>query len=167
MIAANEELEQLKNRQKIRYSILKGFFDQTEGRRLVYVQLNSLSISLKIDFDDAKRAAEYLRDEGLIEVRGSGYHYCITHSGILEVETAIEHPDGRTKHFMATVIQHFHAPVSAVQTGNDNRVEVAQVTSSHIDRIVADLDAELKNLSLREKRIISEHIIKAIDNHPE
>lgn len=158
MTTSSSELEQLKNRQKLRYSVLKGFFDQTEGRRLVPVQLNSLSTSLQINFNDAKRAAEYLRDEGLIEVRGSGYQYCITHSGILEVETAIEHPDGRTTHFMATVIQHFHAPVSAVQTGNDNRVEVAQATLSHIDRVVDNLYKELTNLSSDEKEVVLSQI---------
>ena len=60
----------------------------------------------KLGFDarEAEKIAQYLHDEGLIEIIDKDRHIRITHAGIREVEEAREHPEKPTDHFPKNVI---------------------------------------------------------------
>ena len=74
----------------------------------------------------AIRAYRYLLAEGLIRMHGTGYSARLTHEGVKEINEAVKHPNQPTLHFVVRVIQHFHGPVGAVQSGSDATANVKQ-----------------------------------------
>ena len=77
-----------------------------------------------IDRKDFYHVLQYLTDEGLASK--SNLVVSLTHEGIVEFEDSLRSPTESTTHFPAPVIQHFHGPVGAVQTGAQSITNVTQ-----------------------------------------
>lgn len=120
------DLEQLHRRQRERYSLLKATYDQADGRAGRPGQsIAELARHAALDLGTARHASGYLKHEGLLA--GADGQITITHQGVVEVETTIEYPDVRTRHFAQTVIQnYFHGAVGVAQSGADARATVTQ-----------------------------------------
>src|SRR4051812_29686508 len=112
-----------------RLSVLRKIHDVTGGERNVMVTIDEEQASeFGVEFKALRSAIEWLKDEGLLKGMGTD-SVSITHQGRSEVENSIRHPDRETDHFTPLVMQmvnNFHAPVGAFQTGNDAVANVQQ-----------------------------------------
>ncbi len=120
------DLKQLHRRQRDRYSLLKATYDLADGRAGRPGQsIAELARHADLDLETARHASGHLKHEGLLT--GLDGQLAITHQGVIEVETTIEFPEVRTKHFARTVIQnYFHGAVGVAQSGADARATVTQ-----------------------------------------
>jgi hypothetical protein len=121
--------------QSKRLSLLRLLYDLSAGQKCI-VAVSFLSEGPDSDEYDILETASYLSEEGLLTIATDhqqgmppGPNLCLTHKGIVEVERSIDHPLEATEHFSAPVVQNFHGPVGAVQTGNQSRA----TTHQHLD----------------------------------
>jgi hypothetical protein len=115
-----------------RLSLLRLLYDFSSGQRCI-VAVSFLTEGLKSDEYEILETAFYLSEEGLLNIGQNqeqrmppGPNLCLTHKGIVEVERSIDHPSEATEHFSASVIQNFHGPVGAVQTGPQSEATIDQ-----------------------------------------
>jgi hypothetical protein len=140
----------LEKKERVRYELLKFIYERTNGRTSATLDLRNffrttnLSPQETEEINNLQDAITFLSEEGLIECVALGYSYSITHRGVIEFEQSIREPERNTKHFSASVIQIFNAPVGTVQSGNNNRSYVNQNNNSNAE--VQELIQELKNL---------------------
>lgn len=126
--------EMLKERQKLRYQVLKVMFDATVGKgestKLVRFSADELIeyFVKHSDFsdDEVRSALSYLENEGLLVNPYDQPIFKITHKGVVEIERSIKFPEQRTQHFMLSVVQHFHGSVSSVQNAPNSTANVNQ-----------------------------------------
>jgi DNA-binding MarR family transcriptional regulator len=79
-------------------------YDETDRDTWKTSLVTDIGEKLGFKPDDTDKIANYLHDEGLIEIRSKDRFVRITHAGIREVEEAIEHPEKPTEHFPINVI---------------------------------------------------------------
>jgi capsule polysaccharide export protein KpsE/RkpR len=96
---------------------------------------------LGFDPCEADKIAQYLDDEGLIEIMSKDHDVRITHAGVREVEEAIENPDKPTDHFL---------PVNIIQVGQMIDSEIAQASPGA---------TQLNILTADDRRTIEEDLI--------
>jgi hypothetical protein len=130
---------------KDRYHLLRRVYDETEGNPRQVV--NFFQLAKKEGFEESYAISiyDYLRSEGLFGIEGIDGRVSLSHRGIVEVEQSIMNPQKPTEHFPPTIIQNFHAPVGAVQTGGQNNTQnVSFSKNDPIDNIVAQIIEALK-----------------------
>jgi hypothetical protein len=153
--------ELLETKEKLRYGILKQFYEITNGRTDFELDLSKYfrekirSNEEAIEAHNLRGVIDYLSEKGLINDTGGGeeFKYSITLEGVIEMENSIKNPEKATEHFSPPVIQQiFNAPVGTVQAGNNNNAYVNQV--NNIGTEIQDAIQELKSLigSLPENR---------------
>lgn len=134
------QLESIIEKQKKRYKLLLRIYELTNGDE---TEILMLEASEESDSKEIQSAVDYLAGEGLVKsLADEAPLVSITHRGVVEVEESLLNPKQPTEHFLPQVIQHFHAAVGAVQTGNQNVANVAQNLSD--DREVLALLEELR-----------------------
>ena len=91
--------EQLLERKKLRFRILKAIYDEVvgQGQDIAAVPFTSDSVAdgLGLSKTKVERALEYSENESLVRLLGYEGQplYTLTHQGLLEVEHAIKFPD--------------------------------------------------------------------------
>jgi hypothetical protein len=156
---------------KNRFDFLRTLYDETGGD--IWKTYFIVDIGRKLDFDpdEAEKIAQYLQDEGLIEIMSKDRDIRILHAGIKEVEEAMEHPDKPTDHFPENVIhietmlgsQIVQASPGATQlnilTADDRRTieEDLALLKEHLDELKlppeqeSDLRAETETIEAQMK----------------
>lgn len=114
----------LAEKQRVRYQLLAKLYELSDGSRRNRVRVEDLMKESAIDRKDFYHVLQYLTDEGLASK--SNLVVSLTHEGIVEFEDSLRSPTESTTHFPAPVIQHFHGPVGAVQTGAQSITNVTQ-----------------------------------------
>lgn len=109
-----------------RYAVLRALYNLSSATEHIRIPFPQLVEATDLIPERVTRALNYLVAEMLAEWKKIGGFSGITHKGICEVEETMTCPNGDTEHFPVTVIQNFHAPVGAVQTGRDNTANVTQ-----------------------------------------
>jgi hypothetical protein len=133
-------LDSIIEKQKERYKLLLKIYELTNGDETEILMLEPPEES---DLKEIQSIIDYLAGEGLVEsLADEGALVSITHRGVVEVEESLLNPKRSTEHFLPQVIQHFHATVAAVQTGNQNVANVIQNLPN--DREVLALLDELR-----------------------
>lgn len=83
-------------------------YQYTDGNTTSIVPADALLGDMQLSQDQAENLVDYLRREGLIEIRsmGSPPPISITHQGVVEVEQSMQQPELPTEHFppVATVL---------------------------------------------------------------
>jgi hypothetical protein len=111
--------------------------------------------------------AQYLDGEGLLEIRTMDGNVSITHSGVIEIEEAIENPERRTEHFPPINIININSMEnSVIQQGSHGAIQNANLDTGElreIKRIIDELEKDLQKLdfsgdSLEELRLEMETI---------
>jgi len=87
-----------------------------------------------------------------------GGEIVITHAGVLEVESSIEHPTKRTAHFSPEVINVYHGPVIN-QSGDHNVANVvhnAGVDGQQVAMLLAQIHQIASGLQPAQREEVSE-----------
>src|SRR5690242_517862 len=96
-------------RDALRLAILQYAYEQSGGQLLYALHSNTLLANIKTRFrvssDECHNALDYLRCEKLLKPVSSE-EVCITHAGIVEVESTIREPARPTAHFLPAVINY-------------------------------------------------------------
>jgi hypothetical protein len=112
----------IKDIKKKRFEFLRALFDDTD-QDTWNMRYTVMDIGGKLGFDpdEAQKTAQYLHDEGLIEIMTKDRNMRITHAGIREVEHALSEPDKPTEHFPALNIIHVgkmdHSQITQASAG--------------------------------------------------
>lgn len=136
----NIKLDSILRKQRKRYELLLKIYELTDGDE---TKILGLETGEELDPKEIQSIIDYLAGEGLVKsLADEGALLSITHRGVVEVEQALLNPKEPTEHFPAQVIQHFHAAVGSVQTGNQNIANVTQNVSG--DARLTELLQELR-----------------------
>jgi hypothetical protein len=87
-------------KKKQRFEFLKSIYEATNGNESIPVDGKLIGNELGIDHENSSNIIQYLIGEGLLKPSGAGLRMVITHSGIMEVEEALESPEKPTQHFL-------------------------------------------------------------------
>jgi hypothetical protein len=90
----------LKQKKADRFSFLHKAYEAVEGKTTYVIDGWLLGNELGFDRDYSTSIYHYLNDEGLIEPRGAGIRFAITHNGVKEIEEVLSSPDRPTEHFL-------------------------------------------------------------------
>lgn len=139
------DLEQLKQKQKLRYWLLKEIYNETNGNTdtqlLTKTFFDSLDAKSTVSLEKIEVALKYLENEGLIE-----YPYfqglAITHEGIREFEDSLLEPNEDTEHFLSIVIQEYHEGDKYQGISNSTIINHSTVRDS-LNNIQQNYDDEL------------------------
>jgi DNA-binding PadR family transcriptional regulator len=162
-------LELLEAKEKSRYEVLKQFYEYTNGRTCLQLDLSEhfrekiRSPEETMEAHNLRDVIDYLSEEGLIDDTGGGeeFKYSITHKGVIEMENSIRNPEKSTDHFSSPVIQIFNAPVGNIQAGNNNTSYVNQVndiSSTEVQNAIQDLKSLVGTLLENHQNDASEVI---------
>lgn len=127
--------ERLKKRKENRWLFLRRVYDLTQGRRNAMVNVFELGDELGFAPEEADDAAQYLRDEGLLEYMAMEW-VCITPDGVRTVEASIDDSDPPTEPLIVPVINNNYYEPVVHQHGAKNTANVANTshaTISHSD----------------------------------
>ena len=115
---------------KNRFDFLRTLYDETGGDIWKSYFIVDIGRKLGFDPDEAEKIAQYLHDEGLIEIVSKDRNIRILHAGIKEVEEAMEHPDKPTDHF----------PVNIIHVGQmiDSQIAQASPGTTQLNILTAD-----------------------------
>ena len=153
----DEVRKSLEEQQKLRYAILNGMYKSaiTTEKDPQSVQFTPVSIAEAFDgqVDKVITALRYLEGEHLVEVLPTyGYgedRYWLSHNGIREIEQSLNNPKKGTDHFPSQIVQHFNAPVGAVQNAPHSTAHVSQNIGSDLGEIFG-LIKELRQAAKNE-----------------
>jgi hypothetical protein len=92
-------LASLQEKKEQRLLFMHRLYEVSDGSTLHDV--NSAEVGKELGWSDqvTQNVVEYLADEGLLEFFSGGDLITITHTGVVEVETALDAPDRGTEHF--------------------------------------------------------------------
>lgn len=123
-----------------RNELFRWIYEQCEGRQYRSAHLRNL-LQAESDWNEKElvSASDYLAGEGLIEQKDdSGLMVWLTHNGVKVGSSPADIVEGAENApiFQNTQnINNFHAPVGAIQQGNNNVANVAQKFGSDLDEI--------------------------------
>lgn len=142
----NEKL--ILEKEQKRYRVLKRIYVESGGNPMVEVSEDTIIEKERISAGElVNEILRYLAEEHLI--RYARFRtVAIDHLGIREIEDSVKHPNRDTEHFQSTIIQHFHAPVHNVQTGNQNTQIVTINISPDFNEAVSKLLELLRSSTL-------------------
>ena len=125
----------IKDIKKKRFEFLQRLYEESDGDTFVSYYVADIGAELGFDRDEAEKIAQYLHDEGLVEIMTKDRHARITHRGIQEVEEAIENPDKPTQHFL---------PVNVIQVGQMVGSQITQASPGAIQLNILTADDRRK-----------------------
>ncbi len=136
----------IKQIKKMRFDFLSTLYDEADRDIWKISFVAKIGDKLGFDAREAEKIAQYLHDEGLIEIIDKDRHIRITHAGIREVEEAREHPEKPTDHFPKNVI--------AIGTMIGSQISQASPGSTQLNVFSADdRRAVEEDLALLKERI--------------
>ncbi len=136
----------IKQIKKMRFDFLNTLYDEADRDIWKISFVAKIGDKLGFDAREAEKIAQYLHDEGLIEIIDKDRHIRITHAGIREVEEAREHPEKPTDHFPKNVI--------AIGTMIGSQISQASPGSTQLNVFSADdRRAVEEDLALLKERI--------------
>jgi hypothetical protein len=147
--------QQVLRRDALRLAFLRRLYDGTDGNPRHMVHLDEIAAPLELGHADAMQVLDYLRGEGLAEVRAFGPLIEITHFGIQEVEESIRNPDRGTVHFSPAVIQQTifignrisNSPI-AVASGDVQQAVASAIDLEALANLVRELRASLPSVGI-------------------
>jgi hypothetical protein len=162
----NDDHEYVIEQQEKRFSVLEFIWKETRGQPSnCYLTDKQIGIATKIYGQDLSIVVDYLKCEGLIELREEMERLCIrvTHLGVLEMESAITNPNQDTNHFFSSVIINFietmnqtnisaqrdaigNISSSEVNAPVTNTVSYSENDTSEILQAIAELRQQIKEL---------------------
>jgi hypothetical protein len=153
----NREIVLIK--QARRYQFLMAIWRAVKGEASNQVNVRVLGDSLGFSFEETLEIYAYLSEEGFFSMNTCEMTVTLSHKAIVEIEKSITKPSQSTEHFSTTVIQHFNAPVSSVQTGANSIAYVNQNIGGNISEILQVIE------KLREQfnKLPNEESQEAID----
>jgi len=136
----NDDHEYVIEQQEKRFSVLEFIWKETRGQPSnCYLTDKQIGIATKIYGQDLSIVVDYLKCEGLIELREEMERLCIrvTHLGVLEMESAITNPNQDTNHFFSSVIINF------IETMNQTNISaqrdaIGNISSSEVNAPVTN-----------------------------
>ena len=161
----NNDAELVLQKGKLRYEVLMELWRASEGNHNTSVNFFTIAKGLGLSSEASQDVYLYFKDEGFFEHQRPGGWTDLSHRAIVEIESTLTNPQHSTDHFSTTVIQHFHAPVGAVQTGNDSFVQVNQNNGLDVVEILKHLDAlreQFQSLPVVEERNEAFDVIEAL-----
>jgi predicted transcriptional regulator len=83
-------VSKVEEQDKRRWDFLVAVFEATDGgSSMKDVALSEIEAKLRITYEQAEDVFDYLRGQGLVEVRGMGGQICLTPKGRAGVENAL------------------------------------------------------------------------------
>ncbi|MCL1495411.1 MAG: hypothetical protein M1G31_32370 [Pseudanabaena sp. Salubria-1] len=131
------------DQQKKRFSVLDFIWKDTRQQPQSsrnYSTAKEISSATGIDDDELFTALQYLESEGLIELMqhmGQLPYSRVTHSGIVEMESAITNPNQDTNHFFSSVIINFIETMNQTNI-NAARDAIGNISSSQVNAPVTN-----------------------------
>ena len=131
------------DQQKKRFSVLDFIWKDTRQQPQSsrnYSTAKEISSATGIDDDELFTALQYLESEGLIELMqymGQLPYSRVTHSGIVEMESAITNPNQDTNHFFSSVIINFIETVNQTNI-SAQRDAIGNISSSEVNAPVTN-----------------------------
>lgn len=107
----------LEEKRRMRLDFMRLLYEVTGGSPGVDVAARDLGQQLCWDEDGTDLVVEYLLNEALLEMLAFGPVVAITHRGVVEVEQALQNPDGPTEHF---------APINIINMGSMHGFQIQQ-----------------------------------------
>jgi hypothetical protein len=146
----------LLRRQKSRLDLLRTLYRMAGGNRLRGFQEADLKAEMGVSDEEFEIAIMQLDADGLVECPGV---VRITTEGIRELEQMIIAPGRSTEHFAAQVVQHFHAAVGAVNTGDSiQSIVVQRFDSAGALALIQEIRESLSSLPERTRAEAAEHV---------
>ena len=141
----NPTLE-LKRKQRLEF--MNNLYESTNGDERAYVDMAEIGMELGFNRDETYLAAQYLKGEGLLKFETLSGHISITHLGVAEVESALQHPDKPTHHFPAAqnIINIGTMTQSVIQQGNANSRQTVTFETDDSEAIRSFLEAFTQQL---------------------
>ncbi len=130
---------EIEARDRAREAVLRTAYELSNGDEHHYFRLDDLVRVTGLAEADVLLALQYLQRSGLAGHKATGGVCGIEHRGIVAAERLVKGPPPRQA--APAVIQNFHAPVGAVQTGDQNIARVRQDTGAPIDEVLALIEA--------------------------
>jgi hypothetical protein len=151
-INVNSSIE-LKRKQ--RFEFMNRLYELTDGNEMAFLSMWELGKELNLSQQDTQLVTEYLNGEGLLVFRAIGGSIGITHFGVVEVESALQHPDAPTQHFppVQNIIHIETMTNSVIQQGNTNSTQTVTFEASDMAEIKHFLEAlalQLPKLQMNE-----------------
>jgi len=140
---------QISERTLQRFRFLKYLYEKAGGGEFVTVPHEDVAQNVGLSEDDYTNAFRYLAQEGL--VRGSDKGVCLTHAGVVEIETALSHSETPTEHFPVNIIQIGQMSNSQIQQGTVGSTQSGSFASldlAAVAEFVAGLKTVLPQLGL-------------------
>src|SRR5688500_1396581 len=154
----DETTQLLLQRQKTRLDLLRTLYRMAGGNPLRGVPEEEIRAEMSVPKEEFEVAIMQLQDEGLVEHGGV---VRISAAGIRELDRMIIQPGASTEHFAAQVVQHYHAPVGAVNTGRSISSTVYQqagITPAQAVQLIRDIREALPSLPEDVREEASDHI---------
>lgn len=130
-----------------RLEFVTRLYEAAEGRTLNVVSVDELAAELGWADAEASAVVEYLDAEGLIEHQ-MGNQASITHTGVVEVEQALENPSRPTEHFPAVNLVLVQGSVvgSQIQAGATDSEQYQEVRLLQEREGIKQFLTELRNV---------------------
>jgi len=142
------DIQQLRER---RFNLLHKLWEVTGGDEYRGVDMWELGNDLGFTREDVENVVQYLQGEGLLQHLALGV-IGITHRGVVEIEDALQHPEGATTYFPpVNIINIHHMEGSQIQQGTSASSQIASfgiANSDELARFLQRLRGEIPNLSL-------------------
>lgn len=142
------ELEQVEDRQRARYHVIKNVYDEAGDSITEGCDLSTAFEGAATDMEDGHGILEYLDEKGLLSDSTGGPYVALSHQGIVEIEESIMNPDAPTEHFKQGMVQYFYAAVGVVQNAQDSTAHVSQ-NNEGMSRM---LNADQEKVRSRQER---------------
>jgi len=137
-----------------RFRFLKYLYERTGGSETEIVPDDEAMRSSGLPKGDFDLVCEYLLNEGLIG--GTLDAVCITHAGVVEVESALTRPDRPTQHFPVNVIHIGQMSHSQIQQGTTASTQSGTFTSldlAAVAEFIRGLKDQLPQLGLTDEDV--------------
>jgi hypothetical protein len=135
-----------------RLQYINKLYEILGGSRNKGINCDELGKKLGFSGEETDDIVEYLKEEGLLEFTSLGGQITITHRGIVEVETALLHPDEPTHYFPpANIILVGQMIGSQIQQGTINSTQQLSYSKDDINsisKIVNEIKGQLSKLGL-------------------
>lgn len=135
------EKSPLQEKKEKRFQFLKRLYDmQEENPSLLFLKYE-IGDALGFDRKTTDRIADYLDDEGLINLLTNEGGLQIEHAGTVEVEQALENPEKPTEHFppIQYIVNNYefnnNGPMTGTQQGTSNSTQTNNITTGNIPEL--------------------------------
>lgn len=145
----------MKNFDKIkaeRFRFLNHLYEVSGGNTEQIFDTDEIGNKLGLGQDETDKVEQYLEDEGLIASLELGGGIGITHSGVVEVEKAISHPESPTQYFPAiNFIQIGSMVNSQIQQGTNSSIQTSTIGTyekTQVENLLSEIKSALKSMNI-------------------